>query len=159
MKNNYVIGIHYRGSLHHNDELDNTDYFDYGKKVSIVFDHIDSILNEKCKIYLATDCKSILDKFINKYSTKLLYNKNNIYMNSDIETENEVHFGLFLTPQKMQEPDFISDFHKNKPGLDGGIQLMIDVLLLSKCDVFIPSFSNMSDFVSIINPDILLTSA
>ena len=64
------------------------------------------------------------------------------------------HFGFFLNQETLNDQKFMQHFHNNKPGLDGAKQLFIDCLMLSKCNYFIPSLSNLSDFVLIFNPDI-----
>jgi hypothetical protein len=45
-------------------------------------------------------------------------------------------------------------FQKDKPGYFGGLTALVDCLLLSKCAVMIHSLSNVSDFVTVFNPNI-----
>ena len=152
----FVIGIHYRACAVSNCEKVNTNQINFYLSINKILDNIDKFINENCinnyKIYLATDCKEILYKFINKYKTNLIYNKENIWM-SDKCTGIEPHFGFELTDNNMTNSKFVEYFNKHKPGLNGGIQLMKDVLVLSKCDIFFASLSNMSDIVQILNPN------
>ncbi len=163
MENKYIIGIHYRSIGLHNCEVENTNQVDYHLHYKLVFNKIDSLIREKnlqkneFKIFIATDCKLILHYFKKKYSTNLLYNSNNIYMSNKPTTTIEPHFGFALNTVTINNRNFMNDFHKNKPGLNGGINLLIDVLLLAKSNIFLPSLSNVSDFVQIINPNIDIT--
>ena len=72
----------------------------------------------------------------------------------DTYNSEEPHFGFSLHNDNINTNKFQEYFHKNKPGLNGGIQILTDVILLSKTNIFIKSFSNVSDFVFIFNPDI-----
>jgi len=67
--------------------------------------------------------------------------------NSDIES----HFGFEIINRK-DETDFLDHFIKNKPGYKGGFELLKDCLLLSRCNIFRPALSNLSDWVYIFNP-------
>lgn len=158
MKNYFVIGIHYRACGAHNCELEGSSEINYHLKINNVFKKIDDIIQnknkDKFKIFLATDIKLIQNKFIKKYKDNLIFNNNNTYMNDNPNDAIEPHFGFSLIPNNLKDKKFVDFFHKNKPGLNGGIQLMIDTLILSKCNYFIPSNSNLSDFVLILNPNI-----
>ncbi len=160
MENKYIIGIHYRANMSHNCEVENTNQLNYHLYYKSIFNKIDSLIKEKnlqkneFKIFIATDCKLMLDYFKKKYHRNLLYNSNNIYMSKTPITEYEPHFGFALNTETINNKNFMEYFHKNKPGLNGGINLMIDVLLLAKSNIFLPSLSNVSDFVQIINPNI-----
>lgn len=157
MSNNYILGIHYRAHTLHNDERYGTFELNFNEKINNVFFKIDNILKDKkdYKIYLATDVKSIQNKFINKYKNNLLFNKNNTSMSNEASGCNEPHFGFALqNKNNTDSEEFFDNFKKTKPGLNGGIQLMIDSLILSKCNFFIPSNSCLSDLVLIFNPNI-----
>ena len=54
----------------------------------------------------------------------------------------------------MEESGFLenSDKYCGKPGLNGAIELFVDIIVLSKCNVFFNSESNVSYFVKIMNP-------
>ena len=157
MKNTFILGIHFRCHGAHNCETTGTFETNFHTKINNVFTKIDNILKDKTdyKIYLATDVKSIQNEFIRKYKDSLLYNKNNTSMSDTPHSSTEPHFGFTLQDtNNTNNKEFFDYFNKNKPGLNGGIQLLIDTLILSKCDFFIPSNSNLSDFVLIFNPDI-----
>lgn len=160
MNGYFIIGVHYRTNVASNCEKENTNHINYYKKINEVFLIIENIIQtknlKKYKIYLATDCKSILEQFIEKYNTKILYNTDNIYM-ANTPNDIEAHFGFNLDYNKFidkKDKNYIDFFHKKKPGLNGGIELIKDCLLLSKSNLFIPSLSNMSDIVLILNPTV-----
>lgn len=159
-KEYYILGIHYRAAGPHNCELVGTHETNFHLKINNIFKKIDNIQKEKnidinkFKIYLATDVKSIQDDFIKKYGENLIYNDNNKYMMKNANDPIEPHFGFSLDINTIKDKNFMDLFHKNKPGLDGGIQLMFDCLMLSKCNFLIPSMSNLSDFILILNPEI-----
>ena len=157
MSGNFIIGIHYRGNVISNCEKENTKQINYYKKINEVFLIIENIIKtknlRKYKIFLATDCKSILNNFIKKYNDKLLYNIENIFM-SETPFSIEPHFGFDLTNEKLKNKEYLENFLKNKPGLKGGIELVTDCLILSKSNLFIPSLSNMSDIILILNPEV-----
>ena len=156
MQDYFVLGIHYRASCVHNCEVKGTSEVNYHLKINEVFKKIDNVIRnkDKFKIFLATDIKSIQDNFIKKYKDNLIFNKNNIYMSNNPTDSIEPHMGFSLVPKNLNDKKFVDFFHKNKPGLNGGIQLILDTLILSKCNYFIPSHSNLSDFVFILNPNI-----
>jgi hypothetical protein len=153
MKDYFIVTIHYRGCTTINSEIDKTNHVNYYKNIDLIFNKIDNIIKDKqkFKIYLSTDVKTILDKFKDKYDNNLLYNINNIYM-AETPFSIEPHFGFDLTPENINNKEYMKKFHEKKPGLNGGKQLLIDVLLLSKGNLFIPSLSNLSDMVLILNP-------
>jgi hypothetical protein len=156
----YILGIHYRVSGIHNCENQGTREVNFHLQIEKIFEKINNIRISKnisidnFKIYLATDVKSIQNKFIKKYGTQLIYNKRNKYMMEKPNSVYEPHFGFALNKNTIKDKKFMNIFHKNKPGLEGGIQLLIDCLMLSKCNFFIPSMSNLSDFVLMFNPEI-----
>ena len=150
MKDYYCIGIHYRGSIHKGCEMFNKiSVFDLINEVE-VFIKKNNINN--FKIFIATDVKDIQDIFISYWKDNILYNKNNIYMSNNVY-DREPHFGFAL--ENKDDKNILNDFYKNKPGLDGGKQLLIDTLLLSKCNAFKSSESNLSCWVYIFNPYII----
>ena len=152
MKDYYCIGIHIRSS--------NCKIIERYKKeleckelINILDEYI--LLNniKKYKIYIATDVKENLIYFINYYGENLLYNNNNIYM-ADTKCDKEPHFGFELNEKNLNNELFLKIYNEKKPNLNGGIELLIDTLLLSKCNSFKCSESNLSDWVYIFNPNI-----
>jgi hypothetical protein len=65
----------------------------------------------------------------------------------------EPHYGFALIDNQHNN-QFMEEFYRNKPGINGGKQLLIDVLLLSKCNIFLPTESNVSRWPFIFNPEI-----
>jgi hypothetical protein len=152
MKNYYCIGIHMRSN--------NCKIIERYKKelecdevIKNLNDYIKNNNIEKYKIYIATDTKENLNYFINYYQDKLLYNKDNIYM-SNTKIDKEPHFGFELNDKNLNNDIFLKLYNDSKPGLKGGIELLTDALILSKCNSFRSTESNLSDWVYIFNPNI-----
>ena len=137
------IGVQVRFSVAHDDEkpapLDIQDYFD-------VIDALIKTIGKHYVIYLATDSKYVVTKFQEKYKRKLLY----------IDAvrsryKEEVHL-MYENPNYwIGHPE---KFLQMKPGYKGGKDVLIDCLLLSKCQYFVHTTSNVADFVTFFNPDI-----
>ena len=164
MKNYTTIGVHFRCHAFKQAES----RIKLEKNMKDVFVKLDKYINENItqpssnspnppnppnpqfRIYLATDVKTVLNDFIEHYKEKLLYNASNIWMCNTSTDNVEPHLGWFII-KTQADKDF---FHRMKPGIKGGRELLIDALLLSKCDKFIKSMSNLSDWVFVLNPDI-----
>ena len=159
MRNYFIIGVHIRSSNHHNCEnmikSENNELITFQEESNNdIIKNIDNYILQNninnFKIYLSTDVEQNIQEFKIKYMDKLLYNKDNLSLsstNSDIES----HFGFEIINRK-DEADFLDHFIKNKPGYKGGFELLKDCLLLSRCNIFRPALSNLSDWVYIFNP-------
>lgn len=121
----FVVGCHIRGT----DKVIESKFVN---SENIFFEEIDRKIKnrEKYKIFLATDDTGYFLKFKKKYGDKL------IYINHFKSDKEAVHL------------------NKNNQGYEIGRQVLVDSLVLSKCDYFIGSRSNVSHAVIIFNPDI-----
>lgn len=147
MKNCVVIGIHFRYNC-----AKVCEQFGRGfKRSEDAFHVIDEFVKKKhidnYKIYLVSDTKQVLDEFRRKYGERLLFNRNNIWL-SDNQGSIEPHV-RWLPDVRPASGQTVSP-----PGLAGGRELLKDVLILAKCNWFVKSPSNLSNWVLIINPDI-----
>lgn len=124
-KGYYVIGCHIRGT----DKYTETGFHNSPNKF---FNKIDKMTKnkKKYKIFLATDDNNYYLDFQKKYGNRL------ISLNHKRSSESPVHLG--------------SKFN----GYEIGKQVLLDALILSKCDYFIGSRSCVSHSVLIFNPDI-----
>ena len=153
----YVIGIHYRSHISKIAELRNTNC---NYKIKIINDYINLIkkyiLDNNIKnyvVYLSTDIMTNIKIFKDKFKNLLYINKNNIWLSQN-KKDVEPHFGFATCNKTINHTDFINFFNSKKPGLDGAIELFVDTFVLSKCNIFFNSISNLSYFVKILNPNI-----
>jgi hypothetical protein len=151
MKDYLIIGVHSRTSVQKLCEKGNKNDITT-TTISNIKKYVNNTNITNYKIYLASDTHEIIEKFQNEFGDRLLYNTDNIYI-ANTKYDNEPHFGFKLI-DNQNNSEFLKYYYKNKPGINGGIQLLIDVLLLSKCNLFISSESNLSQWVFIFNPEI-----
>ena len=158
-KDYFLIGAHFRNSNHKRTEninhIKNYKNLDYNHYIKYIKKYIEDNNLTNYKIYLATDEYKILYKFQNEFGNLLIYNKKNIYLTTEKNKYYEPHFGFSTLDEKLKNnTDFLNIFHKNKPGSNGLKELIVDVLMLSKCNIFYNSISNLSKWVQIFNPNI-----
>ena len=143
----YCIGAHVRWGFAHGVESP--------KGTPTIEDYINEIyeLMQKTqtslpfKIYLATDSQEVIQAFEKHFSKELLY-----YLSAQRSLHREESHLVYDNPDYwLSHPE---EFHKRKPGYRGGVAVLLDCLLLSKCHVFIHSTSNVSEFVSFFSPHI-----
>jgi hypothetical protein len=153
--NKYIIGVHFRSHVSKISELRNTNR---NYKIKNVNDYIIFIKQyilenniKNYKIYLVTDMLTNIEIFKKEFQDLLIINENNKWLSKDI-TDVEPHFGFTLSDKKINDINFLNIFNKRKPGLNGAIELFVDIIVLSKCNVFFNSESNVSYFVKIMNP-------
>ncbi|MBI5274764.1 MAG: hypothetical protein HY860_06920 [Chlamydiales bacterium] len=143
MERYYCIGVHVRYGCDHAMESP--------KGTPTVEDYIletKRLIQEKGKnnirIFLATDSHYVVQQF-DKYFPGIA-----------------LHIPAFRSNYR-EEPHLIygsadywkthpAEFHRKKPAYFGGKGVLMDCLLLSKCDLFIHSSSNIADFVTFFNP-------
>jgi hypothetical protein len=146
MRGYFCIGAHIRfGSDHEHEAPKGT------PSLKEYTSEIDKLIRmhgkDRVKIYLATDSQYVVKKFEEKYPNGMVLSINThrteykdvphlIYGNGDYWLNHK------------------EEFHSKKPGYYGGEGVLIDCLLLSKCDVFLHSTSNIASFVSYFNPHI-----
>lgn len=153
----FVIGIHYRSHVAKISENRNQKP---GYKIKNIKDYVNTIKKyvldnniKKFKLYLVTDILSNIETFKKEFNDLIIVNDNNIWLSKD-NNDIEPHFGFSLCNKNLNDINFIKYFNKKKPGLNGAIELFTDVMVLSKCNVFLNSISNLSYFVKILNPNI-----
>ena len=126
-----VVGIHFRGTDKHT-ELHNINGYD-GKGVRPVGEYLRVLdaVDKRALVYLATDCQTTFDAARLYLGTRLLSHDN------------------WLRSTNDTNPYLKS--HKSNKALHGE-QVIIDWLLLARCNFFIHGFSNLSAAVSFMNP-------
>lgn len=133
-KDNFVIGIHYRGTDKMIQEAPRVSYNNVLDVVKEIINNLD-LKDKKFKIFVATDEEGFLDFM----KTNFIQSKI-IYTNSfrSLDNSNPIHFSIGNKYQKGEEA-------------------LIDCLLLSKCSYLIRSSSNLSLCASFFNPDLPVT--
>ena len=125
MKNKKVLGIHVRGTDHYTDGL----LLDSNYYMSKVDEEL--ALNNYDKILLCTDEAKKVEDFKNAYGDKLIYHNDSIRTNE----KSGIHYGVGLqNPYKMGE------------------DVIIESLLLSKCNFLLRGVSNVTNAAMIFNP-------
>ena len=124
------ISVHFRGSdfrmniLQHPNFITEADYFEEIDKILLI--------SPKSMIFLATDDQLSLESFIIKYGNQLRWYEDNHRSKSNIAT---------LYDHNPRE------FHK----FNLGLELLMDVVTLSKGGYFIGGLSNVSTFSRVLN--------
>ncbi len=143
MKDYICIGVHVRYASAHASETPkgHPSLETYCSEVNRL---LKAHRNKNVKIFLASDSYKVINYFKERYGNKLVYKKTHraqdkedpslIYENSNYWMNN---------PQK---------WHKSKPGYEGGLGVLSDCLLLSKCDYLIHITSNVATYACFFNP-------
>jgi hypothetical protein len=147
MEGNYCIGVHVRFAGVHSAEVGE-------KRTPTLIDYlseVERIVKERgssrTKVVLATDSNYVVKQFKKKISEKNL-----VVIDAFRATFNEdPHMVYEHTAYCLAHPE---EFHKKKPGYKGGEDVLVDCLLLSRCDTFIHASSNVAAFVTFFNPHI-----
>lgn len=148
MAGHICIGVHVRYCAAHGKEVP-------GGRVPTLeeyFFEVDRLMKElkdqKIKIYVASDSHAAIRAFKERYGDKLVY--------IDAFRANyreDPHLIDINTSYWVRNPD---QFHAQKPGYQGGLETLMDVLLLSHCDYLFMTVSNFGKFASYLNPHIKL---
>jgi hypothetical protein len=147
-----IIGVHYRHPSH---------FVESGKiYLTQYFDIIDSIIEEfpDTKIFLASDSQFGIYSFIEKYPDKVKYFK-------DIDRLTMAEFlewSFSLAEGKADHVGFVNgkgfELHHKRVNVKNNKQMTIDllkeVLCLSKCNQLVNTVSNIPLAISYINPEI-----
>ncbi|MBA3955022.1 hypothetical protein H0X48_06920 [Candidatus Dependentiae bacterium] len=125
LTNAFLIGIHYRGT----DKSSEAARVDYEKVVKTLQYKINQINGKTYKIFVASDEQKFVDHIKNKFS--------NVYYTNSIRSTNgaPVHYN-------------------NNAHFQHGLECVIDVLLLARCNTIIRTASNVSSAVSMLNPNV-----
>lgn len=146
MKDRVCIGVQVRYAKAHAHEAPggHPSLDAYCKEIDALLEtHHDAI------IYLASDSNAVINHFKKRYANKLIY----------LDTHRAQHSE---DPGLMYEnPHYwtthVAEWHKAKPGYKGGLGVLMDCLLLSRCDYFIHTTSNVATYVCFFNPAIKST--
>jgi len=143
MEGHVCIGIHIRNGKAHQGEAPggHPAYHTYAAEIDR---YLRKHKNEKVKIFLASDSHAVISYFKSVYDDKI------VYLDTYRAQTNEDP-GLMYDAAKywMSHPD---EFNAKKPGYRGGLGVLMDCLLLSKCDYFIHITSNVATYVCFFNP-------
>lgn len=145
MKNNIVVGIHLRGT-NKGDEVTNTiNPTDVIKKAQ-KYAYLGASTGKNVKYLIASDEQKLMDlakKELSKYSDSTV-NGEVINYEAERATGNKTNYYTFVGTQ--MENGFFA-----KRGLD----VLVEVLLLSKCDYFVHTISNVSTAAICFNPNLI----
>lgn len=143
----YCIGVHVRwGAAHIGESPKGTPTIEsYIAEVSNIMQITQT--PHPFKIYIATDSQEVIQAFEKHFSKDLLF-----YLSAPRSLHREESHLIYENAEYwLSHP---SEFHQKKPGYLGGLTVLLDCLLLAKCNVFIHSTSNVSEFVSFYSPNI-----
>lgn len=150
MEGHRCVGFHIRYSAAHAVEMSG------GKNVSLedYIEEAEMLLKKdpKIKIFIATDSQVVIEKF-NKYFDDKHLNKNQLLYSNAPRSKDDSEPHLIWGKEEEYKKE-LEQFHAKKPGYTGGKMTIIDVLLLSKCEKFVHSASNIAFFVTYVNPKI-----
>lgn len=118
-----ILGVHIRRTDKFLQNYRGTTHSQTPVDLDIFKKEIDEIVDNYNFIYLATDCNNAVEYMKSIYGAKLLYNKNCIRGNN----EQGIHTG-----------------YNNISGYIKGLNVLTDMILLSKCKHLIRSSSNVS---------------
>lgn len=143
LHNHVCIGIHVRYGKSHQKEAPGGH-----PTLQTYAHHINLLLqkhkNDSVKIYLASDSNVVIKYF------KSLYKEKIVYLDT-YRAQNNEDPGLMYDAAHywLKHPE---EFHRKKPGYRGGLGVLMDCLLLAKCDYFIHITSNVASYVCFFNP-------
>lgn len=127
MRGWYIIGVHYRGT----DKIKEAPRLSYEAFASKIEAALLLHPNENVRIFVATDETDFID-----------------YLR-------ERQFNLCYVEEMLRSKDKATPVHINSTDpYKAGEDALVDCFLLSKCDLFIRSDSNMSTWVTFLNPTI-----
>ncbi len=132
-KNEYVLGLHYRGSDKITDRKQNPKQLSDKEYISIISEYIET--NNIKHIFIATDSDIIIDK-LNILKTK--YNCSIYYQNCT------KYYSVGKSPFRNTGVDNVVQ----------GLECLRDSVLLSKCNVLIQTNSAVSAWSKIFNPNL-----
>lgn len=124
-----VAGIHIRGT---------DSFFDRGRP-NLPISYFEKLIEEKLgnysKIFIASDNINVIQKLQSKFGSRIVFY---VSKRLDIDAQNvALHETIF-----------------NDSNIDYGEEVLIESILLSKCDLLIRQQSNVSTFSKLLNPDI-----
>lgn len=156
MKGKFIISAHIRCQSHVLELLEDYPTFELYEKniLKILKEQKININSDDWRLFIATDNEDALNYFKARYPSKIIYQKNVKRLTSDQEKE---YKNIRDKKQKdiagyeLQERNAKSDDTRN---ISLGIDMITDMYLLSKGDIFLFVNSNVSTAVSYLNPSI-----
>jgi hypothetical protein len=146
MLNAICIGVHVRFATAHGAEKPGTvRLHDYFSEIDVLIKKLER-MQRQYVIYLATDSNYVVEAFRKRYSRFLLYR--DTIRSAYAE---EVHL---ISERSDYWLAHVQEFHDKKPGYKGGKDVLLDCLILSRCDYLVHTTSNVSDFATFFNPTI-----
>jgi hypothetical protein len=145
MQNHICIGVHVRYANAHIHEVPggkHPDLNEYKAEIDVL---IKLHPTTPIKIFLASDSNSVINHFKKIYPNSTL-----VYIDAFRSSEAQDPNLVYENPNYWTSHP--TEFHQKKPGCFGGETTLLDGLLLSKCDYLIHTTSNVSTFVSLMNP-------
>jgi hypothetical protein len=147
MEGHYCIGVHVRWGYGHVSEAPKG-----VPSIENFISEIDEVMKKTqtsrpFKIFLATDSQEVIQAFENHFTKRQLF-----YLAAPRSPHREESHLIYTNPEYWISHK--EEWHKKKPGYFGGLTVLLDCLLLSKCNMFIHSSSNLSEFVSFYSPHI-----
>lgn len=144
MADHYCIGAHVRyGSDHAAEEPQGHPKLeDYLIEIAKI---IQMNQGKKIKIYLATDSEYVVNTFRSMFSREMV-----LTIDTCRTTYRDVPHLIYGNGDYWLVHK--EEFHQKKPGYFGGEGVLMDCLLLSKCDVLIHTTSNVPAFATFFNP-------
>lgn len=144
MRDFFCIGVHVRYAAAHAPEIIGGRHPGLGEYFAEVDNLMKARKNKKIKVFIATDSHYVVNQFRQRYGSNLLYI--DAYRANNNE---DPHLIYDKADYFLAHPD---EWHRRKPGYQGGLTTLLDCLILSKCDYFVHTQSNFSTFVSFFNP-------
>lgn len=146
MKGYFMIGVHVRFAKVHAQEVPGRKNPSLNQYMQEVNRLLEIHHEENIKIFVACDSHYVINQFKRIYGDKLLY------IEAHRATYDEdPHLIYQNTAYWISNP---AEFHLKKPGYLGGKSALLDCLILSKCNVFVHTTSNVAATVVFFNPHI-----
>lgn len=146
MQHNLCIGVHVRFANGHSHEVPG------GRHPTLAeyFHEVDTIMQanrtQNTKIFIASDSHYVVNQFKQRYGKKILYIEA-----FRAEKSDDPHLIYGNADYFLAHP---TEWHRRKPGFNGGLTALLDCLLLARCNYLIHTSSNVSSTVVFFNPTI-----
>ena len=145
LKDYTCISVHVRYCTAHDREIPGG----RGPELKEYYEQVDKIRSNlntsKIKIYIASDSDYAINQFKKHYPGMVICLEEAFRASY----KDDPHLIGDDTNYWVSHPE---EFHAKKPGYKGGKEVLMDCLLLAKCDYFIHTASNLATFVIFFNP-------
>ena len=157
MKGKFCIGQHVRCEAH-NIELRGEENSTFEKNKQYIFEILStngiSYITDSWVLYIATDNDVVIEYFRNIFPENCLFFPVSARLSAENEKEYKElkdEYGTDVSGYELQQRMAASE---NTRSTSLGDDILIDCFLLSKCSYLIYKSSNVSTFVSYLNPDL-----